>query len=290
MDFYSKFQKPIVLALGFFDGVHLGHKLLLKKAKSMLEKGDTFALFTIDGKFFKNEYGNIFSYEEKRELYKSQGVEIVISAMASQDFFNLEPSQFLQILFNNYNIKAVVAGQDFKFGKNALGNENTLKEFCKNKGVKCEICPILEYQGKKISSKEIKEKLALGEIEKANQLLGENYFITGKVVHGRGVGKVELYPTANIMLNSEKLKIKSGVYATKTIIDGKSYNSVTNYGSCPTFNQENFSIETFVLNYQGDLYEKQIKIEFLSFIREITKFSSVEELKEQIKKDTEHSL
>ncbi len=290
MDFYSSSQKPIILALGFFDGVHLGHISLFKKAKSMLEKGDSFALFTIDGKFFKNQEGNIFSLQEKRQIFCKHGVDFVISAQASENFFNLSATEFLHILFNNYNIKGVVVGQDFTFGKNAEGNFQTLKNFCQIKGVKCEICPIVYFNGEKISASDIKRELSCGNVKKVNSLLAENYFISGKVVHGRGVGAEQLYPTANLLLSQEKYKIKNGVYATKTTVDGKVYNSVTNYGSCPTFNCDGFSVETFILNYQGNLYEKEIKIEFLSYLRDICKFSSVEELKKQIKKDMEQSL
>ncbi len=290
MDFYSSSQKPIVLALGFFDGVHLGHKSLFEKAKGMLAKGDSFALFTIDGKFFKNNSGNIFSREEKRDLFLKQGVELIISARANEEFFSLSANDFLNILFNNYNIRGIVAGQDFTFGFGAKGNAEALKNFCKEKGVKCEICPIVSVDEEKISAKTIKSRLSCGQIEKVNALLGENYFITGKVIHGRGVGKAELFPTANLSLSEEKYKIKSGVYATKTIIDGKEYNSVTNYGNCPTFEKNDFVVETFVLNYNGNLYGKTIKVEFLSYLRDITRFASIEELKKQIKKDTEYFL
>ena len=117
-----------------------------------------------------------------------------------------------------------------------------------------------------------------------------NYYISGKVTHGRGVGSKELFPTANILLSKDKFKLKSGVYATLCEIDGVKYNAVTNYGNCPTYEQNDFSIEAFILDFNGNIYEKEIKLEFLSYLREIRKFSSVEELKNQIKEDTEYFL
>lgn len=290
MNFYLGTKKPMVLALGFFDGVHLGHKTLIEKAKGMLDKGDTFALFTIDGTFFKNQSGNIFSTQEREQIFKSYGVEKVLIAKATKRFFNLSSEKFLHILSTRYNLKGIVVGQDFTFGKNASGKVKDIMAFCKNKNIKCQICPIVYSGNQKISATVIKEFLKEGKIEQANQMLGQNYFITGKVVHGRGEGGQKLFPTANVTLSNDKFKLRYGVYATKTEIDGVKYNSVTNYGSCPTFNQEGFTVESFILNYQGNLYGKQIKTEFLSYLRDITKFSSIEELKKQIRKDTEYFL
>lgn len=290
MDFYSKSQKPMVLVLGFFDGVHLGHMSLIKKAKTMLKKGDSLAIFTIDGNFFKNKDGNIFSLKEKSQIFASLGVEEIITAQAGEQFFNLSPNEFIENLFYNHNIKGVVVGEDFTFGKNAIGNATLLQKLCKVKAIECEICPILFADGKKISSSSIKACLSEGKVESANQMLGRNYYIIGKVNHGRGVGSKELFPTANISLPLDKFKIKAGVYATACYIDGIKYNGVTNYGNCPTYGEEGFSIETFILDFNGDIYEKEIKLEFLSYLRNISKFSNVTELKKQIKKDTEYFL
>ena len=290
MEFYSKSQTPMILALGFFDGVHLGHKSLLEKAKTMLGEGDSLALFTIEGEFFKNKQGNIFSSREKKQIFNDIGVDIVLCAQASQEFFNLSAEEFIEILFANHNIKGVVAGEDFTFGKNAVGNAETLKAICFEKGVDCKICPILCKDGQKISSSTIKNYLSEGKVELVNQMLGMKYYILGKVEHGRGVGSKQLFPTANITLSKDKFRLKSGVYATICEIEGVKYNAVTNYGNCPTYEQDNFSIEAFILNFDGNIYGKEVKLEFLSYLRDIRKFSSVQELKNQIKKDTEYFL
>ena len=290
MDFYSNSQTPMVIALGFFDGVHLGHKLLIEKAKTMLEEGDSLAVFTIDGNFFKNSEGNIFSLNEKTQIFKSLGVDLVVTAQACEQFFSLTAEEFVHLLLKNHNIKGVVVGEDFTFGKNALGNAQFLKDLCNSKGIRCEICQILCKDGQKISASNIKKSLSQGDIENANKMLGINYFISGKVVRGRGVGAKDLFPTANISIAGDKFRLKRGVYATQCQIDGVVYNAVTNYGNCPTYGQNDFVIETFILDFNGNIYDRELKIEFLSFLREITKFSSVEQLKKQIKKDTEYFL
>ena len=290
MDFFNKSTMPIVLALGFFDGAHLGHKEIFSLGKQMCTNGESFAVFTFNGTFFKNNLGNIFTLKEKQEIFKNNGASLIIKADWTQDFCNLTATEFLQILTKNHNIKGLVCGEDFTFGKNALGNVNTLIDFCNENNIKLKVAKIKNYNGKKISSSLIKEKLACGEVKSANIWLGENYFVSGRVVHGRGEGNKKTYPTANLQIPQDKFKIKSGVYATKVKINEQEFNGITNYGNCPTFNCNDFLIETYILNFNGDIYNKDIKIEFLDYLRDIKKFNSAQELKEQIEKDLGYFL
>ena len=214
------------------------------------------------------------------------GAKRVIVAEWEEKLFNLSPKEFLTKLVKLHNVKGIVCGQDFTFGKGAQGNVKTLKEFCKDNNIKLKVVKLKRHFTKQISTTLIKEKLLNGKIKTANYLLGDNYFISSVVEHGRGEGTLKTFPTANLKLSPDKFKIKSGVYATKVVVDGKKYNGLTNYGSCPTFNCDNFLVETYILDFSGIIYNKEIKIEFLDYLREIKKFNSPQELKEQIKKDT----
>jgi len=289
MDFFKKSKTPIVLALGFFDGAHLGHREVFSVAKSMCKK-EKFAVFTFGGKLFKNASGNIYTLKEKKLIFKSLGANYVMVAKWDSNLYNMSPQHFLLNLVQNHNVKGIVCGTDFTFGKNAEGNVAFLKEFCTQHDIIFREVNLKTHNNRQISTTLIKEYLINGKIKEANYLLGDNYFVLGKVLHGRGDGSKSVFPTANVVISKEKLKIKSGVYATRLKVDGKYYNALTNYGTCPTFNFKNFIIESHVLDFSNDIYNKDIKIEFLDYLRDIKKFNSAEELKNQIKKDMEYFL
>lgn len=281
-DFNSKLSKPLSVALGFFDGVHNGHRKLIYLAQS---QGYNTAVFTFKGKFFKNSKGSIYTFSEKAELLKDLGVEYVIYVKTTQDFFNMGANEFLQSFISRFNVKTFVCGKDFTFGKNAEGTIETLREFCSKHNIKLIVADTQTYNGVKISSAKIKELLKNGQINMANELLGSRYFVTGKVLKGRGVGAKSVFSTANLNINKNKISLKSGVYATKTLYNGVLYNSLTNFGNCPTFNQQKPLIETHLLKFNGNLYGEKIKIYFLDYLREIKTFKNSQELKEQIQKD-----
>lgn len=281
-DFNSKLSKPLSVALGFFDGVHNGHRKLIEIAKS---QGYNTAVFTFKGKFFKNSKGSVYTFAEKAELLKNLGVQYVIYAKTTQDFFNMQATEFLQSFISRFNVKTFVCGKDFTFGKNAEGTIETLRDFCLKHDINFIVADTQTYNGVKISSAKIKEFLKDGQIKTANELLGSPYIITGKVLKGRGVGAKSVFSTANLNINKNKIMLKSGVYATKTFYNGVLYNSLTNFGNCPTFNQQKPLIETHLLNFNGNLYGEKIKIYFLDYLREIKTFNNSKELKEQIQKD-----
>ena len=277
----DKCPENLILALGYFDAVHKGHQKVLKKAVSVAsEKGLTPAsLIFVGGKSKKD----VFTLNERVRRIFLTGVKTVIVKELSKDFMALSKLKFLEELSSLYDIKAVVSGSDFTFGKNAEGSVETLKEFFGTDNVYTE--NLEEENGEKISSTSIKNALLKGDILTANTLLGGNYFITGKVLKGKGLGKTIDFPTANIKLDSNKFLIGAGVYATFVVIENKIYSAITNFGAQPTVAGEETIVETYIDNFSGDLYDKIITVYFVEKIRDIVKFNSLQELKSQLEKD-----
>ena len=192
--------------------------------------------------------------------------------------------RFAELLEEKFAPCAFVCGDDFRFGYQAQGTPETLASATQ---VCVETVKLLKMDGEKISSTAIKNYLANGETEKANALLGEEFFLLGQVYKDRQVGRTINFPTANIRYPEDKFPIKKGVYETRVCVDGKEYKGITNYGARPTFDNTDTLTETYLDGFDGDLYGKELKVEFVRFLREITKFSGAEELKAQLTKDIE---
>ncbi len=271
----SNNENGCVMLLGGFDGLHAGHKTLVRRAKQYgLPIG---AMTIVGGKGGES----LFTGEERKEMFSSVGVDFIFE-LPFAEIKDFSPKQFATLLEEKFSPKAFICGDDFRFGKEAAGNAESLKATTK---VPVEIVELLQKDGEKISSTTVKKHLSLGDMQMANDLLGENFFLLGEVVKDRGVGKTLGFPTANVLYPSGKFPLKKGVYQTKATIHGKTYKGITNYGARPTFNDENVWTETYFDGFDGDLYGKTIKIEFVRFMREIVKFDSVEALVEQLKKD-----
>ena len=274
-------DKNLILALGYFDAVHLGHQKVLKKAVEIAkEKNATpSALIFIGGKKGKD----VFTLGERLRRLFSTGIKVVIVKELTLDFMQKTSVEFLEELTSLYDINSVVSGSDFTFGKNASGNVNTLENFFNKDRVYTENLELLS--GEKISSTAIKNALSNGDILTANTLLGSNYFITGEVVKGKGLGKELNFPTANIKVGGDKFLIANGVYVTFTVINDKIYPSITNFGAQPTVDGENTLLESYIDGFSGDLYGKNLTVYFVEKLRDIVKFNSLQELKEQLEKD-----
>lgn len=290
-DFYEKRGEPFVVMLGFFDCMHVGHGKLIDKAKELAERNSaSVAVFTFKNDmnaFFSRSDGLVLDFTERLFKIERLGIESVITCDFDGKFSLLSAKAFLDTLFNNFNLKGVVCGYDYTFGLGAAGNALLLKRYTETKGVNCVVVEQTNLFGERVSTTLIKKCLKDGFILKANELLGEPYYIYGLVVEGRKQGRTIGFPTANILLDKSKLEIKHGVYKTRVIIDGKEYYGVTNYGGQPTFGEEKTVIETHVKGFNGDLYGKKIFVIFLDYIRDIIKFSDTRKLTEQLKKDME---
>lgn len=272
-------NENLCVCIGNFESLHIGHQALIKEViKSPLKH----AMITFEPHPIKAlidpDYKPILTIDDKIRLLEDQ-LEYLIVIKFDIVFSQKTPDEFIKFLKLN-NILEVICGTDFRFGNRASGNIDNLKKEFKIHA----ISPIL-LDGVVVKTQSIRSNLFEGKVDKVISKLGRPYSITGKVSHGSHLGKTIGFPTANIKKNNILLP-KNGVYATKTQIDGKEYLSMTNIGHNPTFNHNNdVIIETNIFDYDGDLYEKEITILFYSKIREEKKFASVDELKEELKKN-----
>ena len=283
----SDFEE-IILLLGYFDCIHIGHRKLIKKAINLKDVKDCkIALFTFKNDNFSKD-GALLLFDERIAKAERLGVDEIVVADFNENFKNTSCEDFIRELHRTLNISAVVCGFDYRFGKNAAGNAQTLTRICEKMNTPCFVVPKTEANGEKISSTLIKSLLRQGKIKEANTLLGEEYSLTGQVVHGREVGRTIGFPTANVNVPANKFRIKNGVYKTRVLIDGKVYDAITNYGARPTFNLGEVLTESFIKNFDGDIYGKIITVFFVDFIRDIEKFYDADKLKEQLEKDKKY--
>lgn len=284
------YAEKCVIALGFFDSVHRGHRHLIEKAKERAaENGEKLAVFTFDNNPFGyvgRDEGEVYTYSERIEMLKNMGVDIVVSATMDNEFSATPAVDFLDKLFSTMKISEVFCGSDYRYGKNGFGDVNLLNLVAKHYKVKVNVVDfLLDTADKKISTSTVKQYLSVGNVEAANGLLGEAYHITGVVEKNFGRGKALGFPTANIDIPPEKMCIRHGVYATATVVDGKSYESITNVGDKPTFGVTDVNTETYLIDFDGDLYGKTITVKFFKFIRGIQKYDSKEQLILRLSKD-----
>jgi len=276
---------PIVLALGFFDCLHIGHKAVLDACRqSAIRHNAKTAVAT----FLNNPSDKdklVYTYAERKIKLEEQKIDIILGINFDNDFSKLNHDDFLDSLFDNYNIKAIICGFDYRYGENRLGDCNALRAKCQFRNIPVTVIGEVTTGLKKISSTLIKSILSEGEIETANALLSSNYTVSQIVVRGRGQGRQIGVPTANIILHGDKHNIKEGVYGTYAHINGKKFKAVTNAGAAPTFGESNHAIETHIMGFDMDIYGKPITVEFIKRLRDIKKFDSVAELIEQIEID-----
>ena len=286
-------KKPSVITLGKFDGIHRGHQKLFRHVKDLAFAQDLERLvFTFDVspqvKLGKSAYSFLMTNAEKRILSERFGMDVLIECPFTEDIRNMEAEEFVRVvLLDLLQAKAVVIGDDFRFGKRRAGDAALLWELSDKYGFSVDVIPKIkdEETGREISSTFVKEELALGHMDKVNRLLGYGYFISGEVVAGMHLGRGFGFPTINILPVKGKMLPPNGVYASVTELDGTDFVSITNIGVKPTVDGGSLGIETFILDFDGDLYGKTVSVRLLEFERPEQKFASVEELKTQVMKD-----
>lgn len=283
IEFGNVIRDDIVLTIGYFDSIHLGHRKLIEKVKEDSARlgVKSAALIFVGG--LKNG-GDIFSLDERISIINSFNLDFLIIATINDDFLKISKKDFIDKLMEIYSLKEIVCGYDFTFGYKAEGTSDYLKSEIAPIPLEV-ICEVKDEGGIKISSSRIKELLLDGRIKDANKFLGFDYFISGKVVHGKENGRKLGFPTINITLPIEKMKIREGVYQTYLIIDGKRYKGITNLGSQPTFDGDSIVVETHIKDFNGNLYGKDLSVFFIDKIRDIKKFESAKELKAQLEID-----
>lgn len=281
------------IALGNFDGIHLGHKKLIM---SMVEEAKELNLTPAVLLFSKHPKEVLLgkspelltSLADKHEILEELGVEIIYETDFTQEFRTLSPEDFVkQVLLEKLNMKSVFVGFDYRFGHKASGDINTLKDLTHKYNFKVNILAPVYDEKTILSSTEIREHVREGNITLVNEMLDRKYKIRGQVVHGNKIGRTLGFPTANIELLSNYPIPKIGIYETKTIIGEKKYMSVTSIGTNPTVGGDIIKIETYILDFDEDIYDENLEIEFIEYLRTEMKFNSLEELKTQMQKDVD---
>ena len=282
-------QKKI-FALGFFDGVHLGHTMVLDLCQHLAEDaGAETAAITFDrhpqSLFAPNPPPLLNTTEDRLWLIETwAGIDHVMILPVTEQVMGMPWQAFLEMLLEEGAV-GFVCGHDFRFGHKGEGNAQKLAAFAKERNLPCYIVEEQTMDGEKISSTRIRSLIEKGDVEDAKRLMGHVHIFTGKVVHGQQLGRTIGVPTANLQLPEELVKPAFGVYACRAWVDGNFYVAVTNIGTRPTVDGQGVTVESWILDFEGDLYGKEITLEFHIFLRPERKFASLEELKQQIQQD-----
>ena len=285
--------RKYAIALGFFDGVHIGHGALIKRACEVAEQNGLIpAVLTFDTHPMSKITGisePMLTSETDREgvLEREFGVKDVIILPFDDEMMHMHWKDFAEYIIEKFSAEYLICGHDYTFGFKGEGKAEMLKEICGEKGIGCDIIPAVLIDGVRVSSTLIRNLISEGEIEKANRNLGHAHVLTDIVRDGKKLGRTIGSPTINMQFEKGVIIPRHGVYATKVYLeDGSVHLGVTNVGVRPTVeNTDNVNAETYILNYSGDLYGKQVRIEFYKFVRPEMKFENVEELKAQIGRD-----
>jgi riboflavin kinase/FMN adenylyltransferase len=290
---YAKFGHSSVLAIGNFDGIHLGHQAILRatveRAKVLNAVSTVLTFDPSPRKVLRPESAppQLSTNAQRMEWFNILGLEAVVVLPFTLDLARLSPEEFVeQILVRDLHVKAVLVGENFRFGHKQAGNAKLLSELGTKHGFDVVIIPPVVYRGEVVSSTIIRREVAAGDVSHAARLLGRPFALTGEVIAGTGTGRRFIFPTLNLAVEQELLPAR-GVYITRTRLDDEtcSHRSVTNIGMRPTFNGSGLSIETHLLDLELETPPKRIEVRFWKRLREEKKFSSPEELRAQIARD-----
>ena len=299
-DFNS--TKKTILTLGTFDGVHIGHKKILKKITQSRSVGtenqkyESLVLtFFPHPRMVLQEHSDIKllnTIDEKIDLLEKTGIENLVIHPFDEAFSRLTAEEFVStILVDRFHIQKVIIGHDHRFGRNRTANIDDLIDYGKEYGFEVEQISVQEINDISVSSTKIRNALLEGDMALANDYLGYDYFLTGSIIKGKQLGRTIGFPTANLKTEENyKLIPQNGVYIVKSIIDGQSVFGMMNIGFNPTVDGQKQTIEIHYFNFNADLYNQKISVSILQRIRSEQKFESVELLKEQLEKDKKKSL
>ncbi len=287
-------EEKTVIALGFFDGVHIGHGALLRRtAERARELGATPAAFTFDRAPKEFVTGVrvplLTGVEERRTLIRElYGIDRTIVAPFDNRMMTMSARDFLEkLLVGAHHAVHLVAGHDYRFGYRNEGTPESLRAWCAERGVGCDVIPKVELRGVTVSSTHVRELVESGDMESAAAFLGHPFSFTGTVKHGKHLGTEALFPTVNLVPEPWRVLPRFGVYAVRVRLpDGSACPGVTNVGIRPTVvDDDTVTVETYLIGFDGDLYEKELRIEFLRYLRPERGFESMPELHAQIEQD-----
>ena len=295
-NFSIKLAYKTYIALGSFDGIHLGHISLIKKTVELSKLNNCKSMVLT----FKNHPLTIINPQLAPKLLMTNDVKVSILDNMDVDIVNLiefnnefmeySPTEFITKLVNCYNVKGIIVGFNYRFGYKNLGDIHLIEKLSKKLNFELHIVKPVMFDDQIISSTSIRTLISHGSMETANIMLDKPYSIEGLVVKGKQIGRTIGFPTINLFLEPEILLPKTGVYFTLVLIKGIIYKGITSIGTNPTFNAEKISIETYILDFDEDVYGEVVKLFFLKWIRAEVKFHSIEELIVQLKMDKAYAI
>lgn len=288
--FKVKLEYKTYVTIGSFDGLHKGHLSLISKAVELSKKYNVKSMVNT----FKEHPLNVINKDIAPKLIMDNETKIqllheneldVLNLSDFVDIMKMSPEEYILNMIEHYNIKGIVTGFNHKFGHKNEGDVKLLKKLSEKYGFELYIVDPVKVDGEIVSSTSIRKYIADGEIAKANNMLLRPYSLKGIVTHGRQVGRTLGFPTANLKYNNDFIVPGIGVYYAVVECNGKMYKAITDVGYAPTVRDSDFTIESYMLNFNEDIYEKSIKVNFIEKIRDEVKFSNIEELKCQLERD-----
>jgi len=284
-------EKDMLLTIGVFDGVHLGHKYLLSQLTECARQQDllsgvvTFRQHPQEVLSPQTRLPFLTDLAERTNLLKSEGIEAIVTLSFTSELAQLSARQFVSLLKRYLRMRGLVIGPDFTLGRNRAGNIDSLRTLGQDMNFTVTVIPPIMINGEVVSSTAIRNALANGDMKKVLNLAGHPFSLSGRVTSGAGRGLDLGFPTANLDIVPEQALPADGVYATWAYIDGKAFKSMTNVGKHPTFGGSQRIVEVYVLDYHSDLYRHELKIDIMARLRSEERFDTVDELKKQITED-----
>lgn len=284
-------MKKTIYALGFFDGVHLGHQALLNECRRLAaENGLDAGVVTFRDHPDALVLGVppvLINTPADRERLLRRWVCRVVTLPFDRRMLETDWQDFLDLLRREYGGAGFVCGDDFRFGRRGAGSGETIAAYCRREGLPWAVVPEQTLGGVRVSSTHIRALLEQGEMEQANAFLGHPHILTGPVLHGHRLGSTLGIPTANLAWPANLVVPRRGVYAVRVALDGHACTAVTNVGTRPTVSGQGINAETWLLDYTGDLYGREITLEFHKFLRPERKFASLEEMRREIQRNAQ---
>lgn len=284
---------PAVVALGMFDGVHLGHRALIRQAVEEARNRDAKpVVFTFSNHPMEVLGGNVrllSEISERNRILGSLGVAEVASVPFTGEMAALSTEEFVGMLRNRWEIRSIVVGYNYTCGDRGAGTPETLKKIGEQCGFSVVVVPPVLFERKPVSSSRIREAIEQGDVRIAGEMLLRRYTLRGEIVENRRIGRRIGFPTANIDPQEKRVLPMDGVYATFACVEGKAYHAVTNIGTNPTVRGEKRTIETHIIGFDADIYGKEMTVAFREFLRGELTFTTLAELKEQIRADVERA-
>lgn len=285
-------ENKSAVALGKFDGIHLGHRRLLEQVLEQKSQGLWTVVFTFDtsaASFFGGETKELSTREEKRAVFSRLGIDVLIEFPLNRGTAATEPAEFVaRYLAEQMQTAYLCAGPDISFGKGGAGDYKLLSEYAGTCGYQVELINKVRVDGEEVSSTRVRQAVREGDMEKVSVMLGAPYCVSGKVVHGRQLGRKLGMPTANILPDVRKLLPPNGVYYSRARLGDAVYRGISNVGCKPTVSDEKImGVETYLYDFSGEVYDRDMTVELLAFRRAERTFESVEALRRQIEADVE---